>query len=83
MFHDAIKAVSSACVVPASNACIETVLLTQNVSIDDSLVFDVDISVIHWHEELNADPDIRSQNPFADWAQAYKKENIFRIRRST
>ena len=34
------------------------VLLTQNVSIDDSLVSDVDISAIHWHEELNADPNI-------------------------
>jgi hypothetical protein len=33
MFHDAIKAVCSACVVSASNPCIETVLLTQNVSI--------------------------------------------------
>ena len=69
--------------ISASNSCIETVLLTQNVSIDDGLVSDVDISAIHWHEELNVDPDIRSQNPFADWAQTYKKENIFRIGRST
>ena len=83
IFHDAIKPICSACVISASNSCIETVLLTQNVSIDDSLVSDVDISAIHWHEELNADPDIRSQNPFADWAQTYKKENIFRIGRST
>jgi hypothetical protein len=37
MFHDAIKAVCSVCAVSASNPCIETVLLTQNVSIDDSL----------------------------------------------
>jgi hypothetical protein len=59
MFHDAIKAVCSACVVSASNSCIETVLLTQNVSIDDSLVSDVDISAIDCHEEQNADPDIR------------------------
>jgi hypothetical protein len=36
-----------------------TVLLTQNVNIDDSLVSDVDISAIDWHEEQNADPDIR------------------------
>ena len=35
------------------------VLLTQNVSIDDSLVSDVDISAIDWYEEQNADPDIR------------------------
>jgi hypothetical protein len=42
-----------------SNPYIETVLLTQNVSIDDSLVSDVDISAIDWHEEQNADPDIR------------------------
>jgi hypothetical protein len=83
MFHDAIKAVCSACVVSASNPCIETVLLTQNVSIDDSLVSDVDVSAIDWHEEQNADRDIRSQNPFSDWAQTYKKENIFRIGRST
>jgi hypothetical protein len=46
-------------VVSASNSCIETVLLTQNVSIDDSLVSDVDISAIDCHEEQNADPDIR------------------------
>jgi hypothetical protein len=46
-------------VISASNSCIETVLLTQNVNIDDSLVSDVDISAIDWHEELNADPDIR------------------------
>jgi hypothetical protein len=42
MFHDAIKAVCSACVISASNPCIETVLLTQNVNIDESLVSDVD-----------------------------------------
>jgi hypothetical protein len=59
MFHDAIRAVCLACVISASNSCIETVLLTQNVSIDDGLVSDVDISAIHWHEELNADPNIR------------------------
>jgi hypothetical protein len=59
MFHDAIKAVCSTCVVSASNPCIETVLLTQIVNIDDSLVSDVDISAIDWHEEQNADPDIR------------------------
>ena len=35
------------------------VLLTQNVSIDDSLVSDVDTSAIDWHAEQNADPDIR------------------------
>jgi hypothetical protein len=34
-------------------------LLTQNVSIDDSLVSDVDISAIDCHEEQNVDPDIR------------------------
>jgi hypothetical protein len=39
-----MKAVCSACVISASNPCIETVLLTQNVNIDDSLVSDVDIS---------------------------------------
>jgi hypothetical protein len=83
MFHDAIKAVCLACVVSASNPCIETVLLTQNVNIDDSLVSNIDISVIDWHEEQNADPDIRSQNPLTDCAQIYKKENIFRIGRST
>jgi hypothetical protein len=49
MFHDAIKAVCSACVVSASNPCIETVLLTQNVSFDDSLVSDIEISAIDWH----------------------------------
>ena len=59
MFHDAMKAVCSACVISASNPCIETVLLTQNVHIGDSLVSDVDISAIDWHEEQNADPDIR------------------------
>ena len=46
MFHDAIKAVCSACVISVSNPCIETVLLTQNVNIDDILVSDVDISAI-------------------------------------
>jgi hypothetical protein len=76
MFHDAIKPICSACVISGSNSCIETVLLTQNVSFDDSLVSDVDISAIHWHEELNADPDIRSQNPFADWAQTSQAEHI-------
>jgi hypothetical protein len=55
MFHDAIKAICSA---SASNSCIETVLLTQNISIDDSPVSDVDINAIHWHAELNTDPDI-------------------------
>ena len=45
--------------VSASNPCIETVLLTQNVSFDDSLVSDVEISAIDWHEEQTADPDIR------------------------
>jgi hypothetical protein len=84
MFHNAIKAVCSACVISASNPCIETVLLTQNVNIDDSLVSDVDISAIDWHEEQNADPDIRRvKTLFSDWAQTYKKENIFRIGRST
>jgi hypothetical protein len=42
MFHDAIKEVCSACVISASNPCIETVLLTQNVNIDDSFFSDVD-----------------------------------------
>jgi hypothetical protein len=73
MFHNAIKAVCSACVISASNPCIETVLLTQNVNIDDSLVSDVDISAIDWYEEQNADADIRRvKTLFSDWAQTYK-----------
>ena len=59
MLHDAIKAVCSACVASASNPLIEAVLLTQNVSIDDSLVSDVDINATEWHEEQNSNPDIR------------------------
>jgi hypothetical protein len=59
MFDDARKAVCSACGVSVSITCIETILLTQNVNIDDSLVSDVDISAIDWHEDQNADPDIR------------------------
>ena len=66
MFHDAIKAVCSACVVSASNPCIDTVLLTQSESIDDSLVSDVDISAIDWHEEQM-------------WTQIFGVKTLFQI----
>ena len=64
MFHDAIKAVCSACVISASNPCIETVLLTQNVNIDDSLVSVVDISAIDWHEEQMRTQIFGESKPF-------------------
>jgi hypothetical protein len=35
------------------------IIMQSMVNIDDSLVSDVDISAIDWHEEQNADPDIR------------------------